>query len=114
MRTATVELALHRAWETWTVQIPDDLPSDQVEEWVREHFPQDANASLKESGANGDEIDSITEDPRTCATCGKPIEPNPDPFGQSRWRHVDRTGAGVWGHIDNWCETDSGYVKVAP
>jgi len=50
----------------------------------------------------------------SCATCGKPIERNPNPFGQSAWRHTDRSGAGVGGHADNWCETGTGYVKVAP
>lgn len=49
-----------------------------------------------------------------CSTCGKPIEHNPNPFGQSAWRHTNRTGAGVGGHADNWCETERGYVKVAP
>lgn len=58
MRTAKVTLEVTNAWEEWTVVIPEDLPDDEVEDYVVSNFGS-LEAWMDESGGDHSTISNV-------------------------------------------------------
>lgn len=59
MRHIRINVDLFEAWEVWDAMIPDDIPDEDVEDWVRNNMSDVDLLGVHESGCTSNIVESV-------------------------------------------------------